>query len=96
LGPFTCIAGTNAIGKSNFFDAIVFLSHLYDQTILQPAKSIRSENQRHSNVKDIFFRSGNTHLNRMKFEIDLIVPESAEDDLGQVAKATMYEFKIHT
>jgi AAA15 family ATPase/GTPase len=33
LGPFTCIAGANAIGKSNFFDALSFLSKLADKTI---------------------------------------------------------------
>lgn len=54
LGPFTCIVGANAVGKSNFFDAIIFLSHLADKTILEAAKSIRSEEQKHSNIKDIF------------------------------------------
>ena len=28
FGPFTCIAGANAVGKSNLFDAIRFLSLL--------------------------------------------------------------------
>jgi AAA15 family ATPase/GTPase len=28
FGPFTCIAGPNAVGKSNLFDAIEFLSLL--------------------------------------------------------------------
>lgn len=89
LGPFTCIAGANAIGKSNFFDALVFLSHLADNTVLHAAKSIRSENQRHSNIRDIFFRSGDQYLNTIKFEIDMIVSKSAEDDLGQIANATI-------
>lgn len=35
LRPFTCIAGANAAGKSNFFDALVFLSKLADEPILQ-------------------------------------------------------------
>jgi len=89
FGPFTCIAGANAIGKSNFFDAIVFLSNLADNTILHAAKSIRSENQRHSNIKDIFFRSGNCYLETIRFEIDMIVPRYAEDDLGQMAEASI-------
>jgi len=89
FGPFTCIAGANAIGKSNFFDALLFLSHLADNTVLQAAKSIRSENQRHSNIKDIFFRSGNRHIDTIRFEVDMIVPRNAEDDLGQMAHATI-------
>ncbi len=31
LGPFTCIAGVNGVGKSNLFDAIMFLSALADR-----------------------------------------------------------------
>ncbi len=89
FGPYTCIAGANAIGKSNFFDALVFLSHLTENTVIQAAKSIRSENQRHSNIKDIFFRSGDQYVKTMSFEIDMIVSKYAEDDLGQMAKATI-------
>jgi predicted ATPase len=89
FGPFTCIAGANAIGKSNFFDALIFLSHLADNTILHAAKSVRSESQKHSNLRDIFFRNGSQYLDKMSFEINMIVPQKAEDDLGQVAKATI-------
>ncbi len=93
FGPFTCIAGANAIGKSNFFDAITFLSKLADNTVLQAAKSIRSEDQKHSNIKDIFFKSGSHYLDKMSFEIDVIVSEKAEDDLGQIAEATITSLK---
>ena len=93
FGPFTCIAGANAVGKSNLFDAITFLSKLADNTIVQAAKSIRSEDQKHSNIKDIFFKSGSHYLDKMSFEIDMIVPEKAEDDLGQLAEATITSLK---
>ncbi len=89
FGPFTCIAGANAIGKSNFFDAISFLSKLSDNTILYAAKSIRSEDQKHSNVKDIFFKSGKDYLKNMTFEVDMLVPIKADDDLGQDAEASI-------
>jgi len=91
FGPFTCIAGKNAVGKSNLFDAITFLSKLAEgnYTILQAAKSIRGENQNHSNIKDIFFRNGSHYYDKMSFEIDMIVSEKAEDDLGQLAEATI-------
>jgi len=93
LGPFTCIAGANAIGKSNFFDAIMFLSSLADNTILQAVKSVRSENQRHSNIKDIFFKSGSDYYDTMCFEIDMLVSREAEDDLGQLAQAKITSLK---
>ncbi|MFA5328147.1 MAG: ATP-binding protein [Prolixibacteraceae bacterium] len=87
LGPFTCIAGANAIGKSNFFDALTFLSNLADKTIIEAAKSVRSENQKHSNIRDIFFRSGADYLSQISFEVDMLVPKSGIDDLGQTAEA---------
>ena len=89
FGPFTCIAGANAIGKSNLFDALVFLSLLADNTIIQAAKSIRSEDQNHSNIKDIFFKSGAQYYETITLEVDMLVPKIADDDLGQVAKPTI-------
>lgn len=88
FGPFTCIAGANAAGKSNFFDAILFLSKLANgNTLMQAAKSIRSENQKHSDIKDIFFKSGDDYYDRMYFEVDMLVPQKGEDDFGQEAEA---------
>lgn len=88
FGPFTCIAGANAIGKSNFFDALSFLSSLADKTIIEAAKSVRSENQKHSNIRDIFFRNGMDYREIMSFEVDMLIPLNGIDDLGQTAEAT--------
>jgi predicted ATPase len=93
LGPFTCIAGANAIGKSNFFDALSFLSNLADKTIIEAAKSVRSENQKHSNIRDIFFRSGSDYLPKISFEVDILLPRKGIDDLGQMAEATITSLK---
>jgi len=87
FGPFTCIAGANAIGKSNFFDALKFLSHLADNSVLHATKSIRSEDQRHSNIEDIFYKDGDNQLKTIDFEIEMIIPDKGEDDLGQIAEA---------
>lgn len=95
FGPFTCIVGANAIGKSNFFDALTFLSKLADNTILHAAKSVRSESQKHSVINDIFFKSGNHHLNIMDFEVDMLVPRNAQDDLGQDAEASITTLRYH-
>jgi predicted ATPase len=93
LGPFTCIAGANAIGKSNFFDALSFLSNLADKTIIEAAKSVRSENQKHSNIRDIFFRSGADYMSQISFEVDMVVPKFGTDDLGQTAESKITSLK---
>jgi AAA15 family ATPase/GTPase len=41
LGPFTCIAGVNGVGKSNVFDAIQFLSLLASRPLLDAAQDVR-------------------------------------------------------
>ncbi len=51
FGPFTCVAGANGVGKSNLFDAIIFLSALADKSLVDAAASVRGrrgENSRHS------------------------------------------------
>lgn len=89
FGPFTCIAGVNAVGKSNFFDALSFLSKMADNSIVHAAKSIRSEQEKHSDIKDIFFKSGKDYYKTMSFEVDMLVQQKAEDDLGQDAEASI-------
>ena len=48
FGPFTCIAGANGVGKSNLFDAIMFLSALADKPLLDAAKSDRKSTRLNS------------------------------------------------
>lgn len=93
LGPFTCIAGSNAVGKSNFFDALIFLSNLADKTLVDAAKSVRSDDKKYSTLKDIFHKSGNKYANTMKFEVYMIIPIKGEDDLGQQATASITSVK---
>ena len=45
FGPFTCIAGANGVGKSNLFDAIMFLSALAEKPFLDAAKSVRDDDR---------------------------------------------------
>ena len=88
LGPFTCVAGVNGTGKSNLFDAIHFLSALANHTLIDAARSVRSEEGRTSDVRDLFHHVGDTHTKKMSFEADMIIPQEGIDDLGQQAKAT--------
>jgi len=89
FGPFTCIAGPNAAGKSNLFDAIMFLSALADRPLLDAAFSIRSLAGPAGDVRRLFHHVGDRYDDEMTFEAEMIVPREAVDDLGQVAKATI-------
>lgn len=88
FGPFTCIAGPNAVGKSNLFDAIRFLSATASKTLMEAALSVRSQKASTADVRDLFHRVGAKTADRMSFEVEMIAPMEAVDDLGQQAKAT--------
>lgn len=89
FGPFTCIAGPNGAGKSNLFDAIRFLSALADRPLMDAALSVRDEKNKGGDVRSLFHRVAQRREDRMVFVADMIVPQSGEDDLGQVAEASI-------
>jgi len=89
FGPFTCIAGRNAVGKSNLFDAIRFLSTASTETLMSAALSVRNEEGRRADAASIFHKAGDHTDERMCFEADMIVPGKVIDDLGMTATATV-------
>lgn len=92
FGPFTCLAGTNGVGKSNLFDALRFLGELSNKTLLEAALSIRNashdKRSKSLDIRNIFFNNGRTYTDQILLEADLILPPTAVDDLGQTAEAT--------
>ena len=88
FGPFTCVAGVNGVGKSNLFDAIRFLSALASQPLTEAALSVRAEGGSASDLRSLFHRVGNYYAQRMSFEVEMIVPPKAVDDLGQTGEAS--------
>jgi predicted ATPase len=76
------------VGKSNLFDAIRFLSALADRRLIDAALSVRDESGLNTDVRSLFHRVGDEYASTMSFEVEMIVPQSGFDDLGQQAKAS--------
>lgn len=98
FSEFTCIAGPNGSGKSNLFDAIQFLSLTGSKTILEAALAIRGDGGMSSDPAHIFCSNDESQPRRIDFQVEMIVPHTALDDLNQPAQATftflVYELSI--
>ncbi|MCY4075985.1 MAG: AAA family ATPase [Acidobacteria bacterium] len=98
LGPFTCVAGPNGVGKSNLFDAISFLAGLAEKPLMEAASIVRGGDSRRGDVWGLFRRAGDRVAERMSFAAEFLIPEEGEDELGQTAKASMtflrYELEL--
>lgn len=89
FGPFTCIAGGNGVGKSNLFDAIRFLSLAANYSLLEAALRVRDEAGHNNDVRGLFHKVGDKPADEISFEAEMIVPQQAVDDLGQVGRPTI-------
>lgn len=89
FGPFTCVAGGNAVGKSNLFDAIRFLSAVADTSLLESAMAVRDEATKSNDIRSLLYTTSNGQVGSISFEADMIIPQSGQDDLGQPATASV-------
>ena len=90
LGPYTCIAGANGVGKSNIFDAIRFLSLLTEHTMNDAARRIRdtSSDESTGDLADIFFATSDQRMRRFQLAVEMIVGRDVSDDFGRPAKSS--------
>ncbi len=89
FGPFTCVAGANGVGKSNLFDAIMFLSALSEKPLIEAAILVRGEGGRAADVRHLFHQIGKDYADKMSFEVEMIIPHKGMDDYGQMAEASI-------
>lgn len=99
LGPFTCIAGENGVGKSNVFDAIEFLSLLTSLSFGEAVQELRGDRgSRAGDLREIFWNGIDCEPAEIELASEMLVPEQVEDDLGSPARATTtflrYELRL--
>jgi predicted ATPase len=96
FGPFTCFAGANGVGKSNLFDALMFLRDLTEFPIVEAAARVRDPIRKSGDIRALFTRTASGYMNQMSFEADLLVPTTVEDDFGRKANpvATFLNYKL--
>src|SRR5436309_7859446 len=89
LGPFTCIAGKNAVGKSNLFDAIRFLSLLTQHSIMESVRLLRETKGRAPDPKSLFTAFDTFRAPEMRFTAELLIERDVQDDFGVPAEAAI-------
>jgi predicted ATPase len=77
FAPFTVVAGTNASGKSNLFDALMLLSRLAEKDL----KTAFSEQR--GDPTELFTQYDDLYYAReMSFEVDMLVNRTVKDNWG--------------
>ena len=98
FGPYTCIAGSNGVGKSNIFDAIHFLSLLADHSILEAAVRVRARTEDTARLDDLFFRGDSLRRDSFRLAAEMLVEKDVTDDFGRPGKTSStflrYEIEI--
>lgn len=88
LGPYTCIAGPNAVGKSNVFDVIEFLSLLADRSLMEAALELRPVGARGLEPRTLFWGTAGADEPEMSLAAEMLLPVEVEDDFGRLTEPT--------
>lgn len=83
FGAFTCIAGPNAVGKSNLFDAIEFVSALAEYPLAQAASHVRALPGAQSSSRALFWSDGEGSAERIRIAVEMIAGGLVSDELGR-------------
>lgn len=83
FAPFTLVAGTNASGKSNLFDAMKLMSALA-ATDLRSA--LAQQGQRGEQQELFSHYSNGQYADKMSFAVEMLVSRHIEDDWGGAAE----------
>jgi AAA15 family ATPase/GTPase len=80
--PFTVIAGANASGKSNLFDALTLLSRLAETDNLKRAFS-----EQRGEFIELFTQYGDdNYASEMEFVVEMLVNKNIKDAWGNETK----------
>ncbi|SEW32674.1 Predicted ATPase [Chryseobacterium wanjuense] len=90
--PFTIIAGTNASGKSNLFDALELLSKLADSDNIK--KALQSQRGDFLELFSMYDRG--IYTDKMEFEVEMLVNSKVRDAWGNeaVLKYTRLQYQL--
>lgn len=91
--PLTIIAGTNASGKSNLFDALELLSKLAESDNIKKAL----QSQRGDFIELFSMYDKGIYSNMMEFEVEMLINKRVKDAWGnEVAlKYTRLQYQLH-
>ena len=89
LGPFTTIAGLNAVGKSNLFDAVRFLHLLTQHPIMEAVQFLREAKGRSPEPRSLFTAFGQFRAPEFRLTADMLLQRDVQDDFGVEAKAAI-------
>lgn len=89
--PFTIIAGVNASGKSNLFDALELLSRLAQYSL----REAFIENRGSAN--ELFSIIGQQECNKMEFAVEMLVERKIKDNWGveKEIKSPRLRYELH-
>lgn len=96
FGPLTCVSGRNGVGKSNLFDALLFLHYLAQTSIMEAAARVRDPEGRNVDLRSLFYQGRKGSAEKIRFLAEFIVPDRLQDDFGRTTgpSATFLRYEI--